>query len=245
MTESSSPADLAKELNAIYRSDVSRAEVLIESFLAQRLADHAPAARLAVLERLIREVRGDLAVPSSSLDSSLNQDVFAGLFSLVLGRESIQSDIPVAILQERLRDSLNTVFDSLNELIGVIHRTLSSQGEELETIRSVIGSKLEEEGGRKPLEDYLGQIKKSFLVVQQAFKEAAKAKVMQILSELSPDRMADEFSGSGLGFGPFRKAELFEQYQQRFKQCLDWFTDGRFEEEFLREFEKRCQQLSK
>jgi len=245
MTESSSPADLAKELNAIYRSDVSRAEVLIESFLAQRLADHAPPARLAVLERLIREVRGDLAVPSSSLDSSLNQDVFAGLFSLVLGREITQSDIPVAILQERLRDSLNTVFDSLNELIGVIHRTLSSQGEELETIRSVIGSKLEEEGGRKPLEDYLGQIKKSFLVVQQAFKEAAKAKVMQILSELSPDRMADEFSGSGLGFGPFRKAELFEQYQQRFKQCLDWFTDGRFEEEFLREFEKRCQQLSK
>jgi hypothetical protein len=245
MTESISPANLARELDAIYRSDVAQAETLMESFLIQRLAGYAPAARLTVLEQVIGEFRGDVAAAPVLLDSRFDEEVFAELFALVLGKETIQSDIPVAILHERLRDSLNTVFDSLNELIGVIHQTLSSQGEQVETIRSVIGSKLGEEGGRKPLEDYLGQIKKSFLVAHQAFKEAAKAKVMQILSELSPDRMADEFSGSGLGFGPFRKAELFEQYQQRFKQCLDWFTDGRFEEEFLREFERRCQQLSK
>jgi hypothetical protein len=245
MTESISPADLGRELDAIYRSDAARAETLMESFLLERLAGYAPAARLKVLDQVIGEFRGDQAAAPVLLDSRPDQDVFAGLFSLVLGKEITQSDIPVAVLQERLKDSLNTVFNSLNELIGVIHRTLSSQGEELETIRSVIGSKLWEDGGHKPLEDYLGQIKKSFLVAHQAFKEAAKAKVMQILSELSPDRMADGFSGSGLGFGPFRKAELFEQYQQKFKQCLDWFSDGRFEEELLREFERRCQQLSK
>ncbi|HBD07329.1 MAG TPA: hypothetical protein DCZ69_03630 [Syntrophobacteraceae bacterium] len=245
MTESISTADLAKELDAIYRSDASRAEALMEGLLAERFADHAPATRMVLLDQVIREFREvDAAAPVIS-ETRFNEEVFTGLFSLVLGKEITQSDIPVAVLHERLRDSLNTVFDSLNELIGVIHQTLSSQGEEVETIRSVIGSKLWEEGGHKPLEDYLGQIKKSFLVAHQAFKEAAKAKVMQILSELSPDRMADGFSGSGLGFGPFRKAELFEQYQQKFKQCLDWFTDGRFEEELLREFERRCQQLSK
>jgi hypothetical protein len=255
MTESFSPTDLARELCAIYRTDAARAETLMEERLAARLAGRPAAEQIAALGRVIQELRGDGVVTPATPqafgqdlaqpDVRLEQDVFARLYTLVLGKEIAQTDLPVSVLHERLADSLNTVFDSLNELIGVIHRTLSSQGEEIETIRAVIGSGLGEEGGLQPLESYLGQIKKSFLVVHQAFKEAAQSKVMQILSELSPDRMAAESSGSGLGFGPFRKAELFEAYQERFKQCLDWFTAGRFQEEFLREFEKRCQQLSK
>jgi hypothetical protein len=249
MTDSISATELADGLKAVYRSDAFRssdvvgAEAMLESYLAHRLASCSAAEKSTLLSEVIRYIkrgRGEVQA-----DSQLEQDVFSRLFSLILGKRLDEEDLPVAVLYERLADSLNTVFDSLNELIMVIHTTLADKTEEIDTIRTVIGSRMGDTDNFGSLESYLGQIKKSFLIAHQAFKEAAQAKIGTILSELDPDHMPSLSAGSGLGFGPFRKAELFEVYQEQFKKCQDWFVSGRFMEDFLREFERRCQQLSK
>jgi len=98
----------------------------------------------------------------------------------------------------------------------------------------VIGSRMEGAGNIESLESYLGQIKASFLTAHRAFKEAAQTKVGEILAELDPDHIASQSSGGGLGFGLFRKAELFEVYQAEFKKCRDWVASGRFTEELLK-----------
>jgi hypothetical protein len=244
-----SATELAEELKFVSRSEAFRssaaphAEALLENHLSERLAGRSAAERLALLDEVIRHLQlGDRELQPPS---QLEEDVFSRLFALILGKELHEQDLPVAELYQRLADSLNTIFDSLNELIAVIHATLSDQGEETKTIRTVIGSRMEGAGNIESLESYLGQIKESFLTAHQAFKEAAQAKVGEILAELDPDHIASQSSGGGLGFGLFRKAELFENYQAEFKKCRDWFASGRFTEELLREFERRCQQLSK
>jgi hypothetical protein len=44
-----------------------------------------------------------------------------------------------------------------------------------------------------------------------------------------------------LKFGPMKKAEMFDIYEQRYGKIQKWFSSGRFMEDFLREFEKNCQ----
>ena len=90
---------------------------------------------------------------------------------------------------------------------------------------------------------HLGQIQKAFLTTQQAFKNAAHARVREILDELDPGKISAS-GGGGLKFGPLRKAECFEIYESKFRSCKKWFESGRFMEDFLREFEKNCQKLS-
>ena len=46
---------------------------------------------------------------------------------------------------DKLARSLNTLFDTLNQIIGVIHTTFLGQKGEMETIRLIIGSALKGE----------------------------------------------------------------------------------------------------
>ena len=61
---------------------------------------------------------------------------------------------------------------------------------------------------------------------------------------LDPARIA-KTDKKGLKFGPFRKAEYYETFEGKFHKCQKWFKSGRFMKEFLREFEKNCQKLSR
>ncbi|OEU45804.1 MAG: hypothetical protein BBJ60_09370 [Desulfobacterales bacterium S7086C20] len=232
---------LIDEVRRIYRSGVPQAESEIEAFLGKSLQGLTFDERLAFLDRLIAGFGSPDSSPGGVMGSE--DEVLSKVFSLLLGRKVSKADLSSSELLERLAASLNTIFDSLNQLVSVINSTLSWQGTGEETIRQVIGVHLEGEDQTKSLEDYLGQIKEAFLVTQQAFKKAAYDKVEQILSELDPKVISEAGSG-GFKFGALRKAEFFDTYEERYNKIRKWFESGRFIEELLREFEKKSQQLS-
>ena len=228
--------ELASDIKDLYHSDVSQAGTLIEGYLGQCLEGLSPSERLELLDKLAHEFKP--AIPQQP--SGPGPDIVTKLFSLFLGKEVSDIDLSSAEFLERLAGSLNTVFDSLNELIGIIHGTLFGKQAELETIRQIIGTNLHDEGEHSSLETYLAQIKEAFLVSHQAFKKSAQTKVNEILLELDPQRL-EECEPGRLKLGPLRKANLFEIYQQKFERVQKWYESGRFEEELLRDFERTCE----
>ena len=232
---------LAEEIRRIYRSDMTRAEALIEAHLEEKVMGLSVASRPALLQKLSDEFNADSAVIPDNED--MEDDVLSGVFSLLLGREVSRADLSSTEALQLLAGSINTIFDALNQLISVINMTLSTGDRGDETIRFVIGSQLEAGGEKQSLESYLGQIQKAFLRTQQAFKNAAYVRVKEILSELDPEKISKEGSG-GLKFGPLRKAENFGIYEKKYLSCKNWFESGRFMEAFMQEFEKSCQKLS-
>lgn len=241
MTNQISLEQVSDEIRQIYGSDNLQAETLIEAFLERRLNELPPGERLTLLEKLTAEFKGGSHETSGSVD--VDEEFLSRVFSLLLGRKVSQADLTSTEILERLAESLNTIFDTLNELVSVINTTLTGESTGEETIRQVIGFHVAGEDQTKSLESYLGQIKQAFLIAQQAFKNAAHVKVNQILAELDPERISEGGRG-GLKFGPLRKAEFFEIYEENFGKVKKWFESGRFMEEFLREFEKNSQKLS-
>lgn len=241
MTDKISLGQLTQEIRQAYESDPSKAEALVEAHLRERMRGLSVNERLARLEELAAEFGKPSPDPSGS--EGADEEVLSRVFSLLLGRKVSQADLSSSELLERLAECLNTIFDTLNQLVGVISATLMDQAAGEETIRHVIGFCVEGEGQSESVESYLGQIKKTFLVAQEAFKKAAHIKVKQILFELDPERISETASG-GLKFGPLRKAEFFEIYEEKFHTINRWFESGRFTEEFLREFEKSAKKLS-
>lgn len=230
--------ELVRDIKDIYHSDVSHAGTLIEDYLKQRLEGFDQSKRLDFLDKLTREFKP--VPPQEPSAPGPGGDLVAKLFSLFLGKQVSDIDLSSAEFLERLAGSLNTVFDSLNELLGVINATLLGKQADLETIRRVIGTNLHGEVEHSSLRAYLAQIKKAFLVSHQAFKKAAQTKVKEILLELDPQRIEESEPG-GLKLGPLRKANLFEIYQEKFERVQKWFESGRFEEELLRDFERTCE----
>ncbi|MEW5801061.1 MAG: hypothetical protein AB1847_03045 [bacterium] len=172
---------------------------------------------------------------------------FSRLFSQLVGIPVAREDLSSTELLAKLTSSLTVIFDTLNQIIGVINTTLLGRKPELETIRQIIGSTLEGENCSTSLKNYLDQIKKAFFAAHQAFQQAASTKIREILSELSPDQIEAAAKGSGIAhgfkFGPLRKAELYESYKERHQACMRWLESGRLMEELLREFEKVCQKI--
>ncbi len=230
---------LADDIRTIYQSDPSRAQTTIETQFQQRWKGMPAVQKLALLEMLIGQFGGAARIHP---DLSIQREEFLQLFSVLLGKKISPADLSVEEFSEKLADSLNTIFDTLNQIVAVIHTTLLGKKEELETIRHIIGSRLDGETGSDSLQTYLDQIQEAFLVAHRALQEAAQTKVSQILTELNPDQL-ETSSGGRLKFGPLRKAELFEIYKEKYSKCKGWFESGRFTEELLREFEKTCKRL--
>jgi hypothetical protein len=231
---------LANEIRNIYISDKDQSEKEIEKFLTSRFKDLSGPESLDVLNKLIAEfdTKRQNGIDSLCIDNR----IMSRIFSFLLGRDVRRTDLSSTELMERLAESLKTIFDSLNQLIDVINMTLTGETAGDQTIRQVIGFHLKGEGQGKSLETYIGQIKKAFLTVQSSFKKTAQIKVGQILEEIDPDRISAQ-GGGGLKIGPLRKAEYYEIYEERYRKIKKWFESGRFMEEFLREFEKNCQNL--
>jgi hypothetical protein len=232
---------LSNEIRKIYKSDRLHAETLIETYLEESLKEFSDTKKLTLLERLTAEFNIAISSRYSGLNIDEDEEVLTRLFSLLLGRRISQADLSSTELLQKLAESLNTIFDALNQVVGVINTTFLGECTGDETIRQVIGFHLK--GGEshvRSLESYLGQIQKAFLIAHQAFKEAARTEVGEILHELDPDQIKAAGSG-GFKFGPFQKAEFFEIYEKKFYTCKKWFDSGRFMEKFLREFEKNSQ----
>lgn len=231
--------NLKEEILRIYQSNPKRAERLVEDYLDETLKDYPLSEKISLLEDLLRQFE---LPPSQEVRKEIPFDSkeFSRLFSLIFGERLAEIDFSSPQLLEKLAQSLNTIFDSLNEIIQVINQALLGKKPELETIRHIIGSQLEGDEGRDSLQNYLSRIKEAFLLAHKAFQEAAHIKMLEILKELHPDTFESEGT-KGLRFGPFRKAELFEKYREKFQSLKKWFDSGRFDEELLREFEKICQ----
>lgn len=225
---------ITNELRKIYKSDRLRSETLIETYLEERLREFSDSEKLTLLEKLTAEFNAE---------SKIDEEALPRLFSLLLGKKVSLTDLSSTELLQKLAESLNTIFDALNQVVGVINTTFLGECTGDETIRQVIGFHLKGgESHARSLESYLGQIKKAFLIAHQAFKEAAHTEMSELLHELAPDQIKAADSG-GFRFGPFQKAELFEIYEKKFYTCKKWFDSGRFMEKFLREFEKNSQKL--
>ena len=240
MAEHLNPDKLADEIRQIYISDRVQAENLVEQFLENTLGDISDDDKLGVIDKLTGKFEVDGTLPLGKLN--LDQEVVAQIFSFLLGRTVSQAELSSGELLQRLADSLNTIFDMLNQLVSVINMAFLGQGQGAETIRQVIGFHLENDDHTRSLESYLGQITKAFLTAQQAFKYAAEKKMKEILMELEPDRIAASARG-GIKLGSLRKAKHFELYAQKYKVFKKWVDSGRYIEELLREFENNCQQI--
>lgn len=241
MTDPILTDQLTNEIRTVYGLGADKAEERIEQFLERKLKDLSGSERLTALETLISEFGS--TSHDGTHDLSLDNSVMSSIFSLLLGRDVPPAELSSTELLERLAESLNTIFDSLNRLISVINRTLHGDDSEDQMIRTIIGFQLEGDAQKKSLESYIGQINDAFLTVQRAFKDAAQTKVGQILQEIDPDQISAK-GGGGLKIGPLRKAEYYEIYEEKFRTIKKWFESDRFMEDFLREFEKNCQNLS-
>jgi len=231
---------MADDVRQIYLSDPLQAENLIEEFLDRSVRDLSRGDKLTVVDELCSRFEADDACALENV--IVDQEVLSRIFSFLLGRQVSQAEFSSDELLQRLADSLNTIFDMLNQLISIINMTFLGQRDGVETIRQVIGFHLEGEPSSGSLESYLGQINKAFLIAHQAFKLAGEKKVSQILTELNPHLIA---AGAGGGFkvGPLRKADAFDKYAEKYEVLKKYFESGRFTEELLREFENNCQKL--
>ncbi|OIP34741.1 MAG: hypothetical protein AUK27_06660 [Deltaproteobacteria bacterium CG2_30_66_27] len=234
---------LGESVRAAYRTDPVGAAARIERILGEKLAGASPEERIAA----VREIRARCGSsrPSSGPTPAGNvAQEWTRLAALLLGDRVDVAKLPPGELSEKLAASLNTVFDSLNAIVGGINTTLLGKKEELETIRFIIGSDL---GGKKAsgsLQEYLDRIQEAFAVAHRAFQEAAEKKTGELLDELSPENISSKAEG-GLKFGPMRKAELWDIYEERFRTVKKALESGRLRESLLREFERSCQKMYK
>ena len=237
--KSISISKIADDIRQIYAHDPIQAESAIETYLSARWKTFSAEEKVTLLKNLVSEF--DDVVSTRDFDAAAEEPILLELFTLVLGGRISELDLSSQELLPRLAGSLNTIFNKLNQIVGLINSTFNSESIGDETIRRVIGGHLEGEDQLQSLESYLEQINRAFLVTQEAFKASAKKIVAVILRELNPDLIGKNIE-SGLKFGPLRKAEIFEMYEKKYKICQKWFESGRFMADFLREFEKNCQQ---
>ncbi|MFH1147862.1 MAG: type VI secretion system-associated FHA domain protein [Pseudomonadota bacterium] len=229
---------LAGEIRDLFRSDPSRAEVLLEHYVEEQLQDRPLTERLDFLGELIGRFKAGAC--RVSLDSDHAKEV-SQLLSQFLGKSFALSELSSADLLEKLAQSLNTVFDAINNVVGGIRGMLLGENSEIETIRLIIGSHLQGKRPAESLESYCGQIRETFSLAHRAFQEAATTRVREVLAELDPAAIEKEGT-AGLKFGPLRKAEFFQVYKERYSKCKEWFESGRFNHDLLREFERVCQE---
>ncbi len=231
---------IAEQIASIYERSPGNAEESIEGFLSMALGSLPERQKIDAVERLAREFKNSGA--GSSTTAEIEDEVLSRVFSLLLGRKVSHADLSSEQLLQRMADSMNTVFDSLNQIVEVINQHLYREYPGDQTIRRVIGSQMTGDGQGKSLESYLGQIKTSFLTAQQAFRKSARITVNKIVNELDPARLGDDVGG-GFKFGPLKKAEYFEVYEAKYDKVRKWFESDRFMEDFLREFEKACEKM--
>jgi len=238
----------AADIRKLYEADPGGAAAAIEAHIDGYLKTDHPEDKIAFIQELSRLFNVSKATESAfgmktDVGASLNQnEKLLRLFSRLFGESLTNVDLSSEDHLEKLGQSLNTIFNSINSIIGVIHTTLLGEKPETETIRHIIGTGVGSHGGTDSLQAHLDQIQKAFLIAHRAYQEATANKIRQILDEISPEKLSENLEGS-LKFGPLRKAELFENYKEKHALCNKWFESGRLMEELLRDFEKNCQKL--
>jgi hypothetical protein len=231
--------DLSNDIHSLFEADPENAQQRIEGMIKSRFADYSAEDGRKGIQQIIQR----LQLPELQT-SAVENELITRVFALLLGRRVAPDDFSSKELLERLVDSLNTIFDSLNQLIGVINLSFCSDGcDKDHTIRQFIGFHLEGQDQTQPLEEYLGKIGQAFLTTHEAFKRAAHQLIKQLLHDLDMEQIARD-RGPGLKIGPLQKAEDYEIIKEKIDRAQKWFRSGRCMEDFLKEFEKNCQSLN-
>ncbi len=182
-------ADLANQVRRCYRSDPIRAESLIEECLERGLEGVPLAARLSLIRgvlRLFEPSRRGLPAPSQAgnpptwkTSSPCCSD--SGLPAAILGSKD---------LAQRLAASLNSIFDQLNELVGIINRTFGKETAALETIRHLTGPISSDRLHPTPLPATSVRSRRLFSSpIRRLGRLLPRGR--KILAELDPERLAD------------------------------------------------------
>lgn len=232
-----STAQISDEIRTIYRQETGDGFVNIEAYLEQLLGTLPSSERLHILQNISEEF-ADNGEPQQLLTTDAGNQLLR-FISLILGQKVGVGEVADKQLQEKLCISLNTIFDTLNDLLQAINSTLSRGNGFDETIRHVLRKQLDEPGDDKPLDLYIDQIRKSFFTSYESFKEAHLLIMDKVLEELSPEKSTSKCAG-GLKFGALRKAEAFDHYTQLYESLHSWHESGRGLDEYLRLFEKQC-----
>ena len=235
-------AQLATEIRDAYLVDEFNGFDNIEARLRDAFFGISPAEKNVFLLRLIEIFRqnavGDAVVPG------LPSGEYNKLLTMLLGKEILKKKLPPDEMIEQLVGAVNTVFDSVNTLVGGINATLVGRGsgDGEETIRMVIRSSMDADEGLAALKKFLDQTGEFFAIALKAYKEAAQVKIGEILDELNPERLEAE-AGGKMKFGPLHKAHLYDCYLDKYKTLKNWQRSGLLLEAFMKEFEKNCQNL--
>ena len=128
---------LADDIRRIYLSDNGQPQANIEAFVDSTLGDKSVAEKIEVLQEIVAEF--DQEPTKTHRDADLSEELLSRVFSLVLGGNVRPKDLSSEELIERLANSLNTIFDTLNHLVKLINLTLQGNQHSQETIRHVIG----------------------------------------------------------------------------------------------------------
>ncbi len=230
---------LAETIADLYHNNRAEAGELIETFLAETLEGLGPEEKSDVLSELIQAFEPKKQIIQDT--RMLENQVLTRVCCQLLGRDITKDDLEPEILLQNLSESLNTVFDALNELISVINQTLAGKQHPDETIRQVIGYHLEADDASNSLETHIGQIKTAFVTAYESFQETTHKQVRQIIQELGPETIKKE---AGFGLNPIRGSRYFEAYELKFNKFINWVESGKFMEAYLREFERNCQEMS-
>ncbi len=230
-------SSFANTIRNIYKQNPDNAPSAIENFLTRELNFNTAPEKQEVMEQLATHFNS--AIPEPNPSSFPADDQFLRFCSILLGQPVNNSDLQTEGLQQRLSESLTSIFETLNQLIEAINLTLQADNHPQETIRFLIGEQLAGSLDAKPLKEHLDQIRTAFVTSHSAFKAAMQITVEKILKELDPETLKEKSSG-GLAFNPLRKVDGFNQYGKTYKKCRQWFESGRCMEEFLRTFEKQC-----
>lgn len=210
----------------------------LKNFLETELSGYPSEKRLSILMALMDRFTAE---NQSNSETGAASDAASRLMSRFLGRNFEAEGLSQEEILSKFSTSLNTLFDSINQIMAVINQTLLGEDPELATIRKIIGSNIDGEGNDVLISAYLERIQKSFLIAHTSFQQASSALFSQILSELDPDTLSKTLS-SGFKFGALRKAELYDIYEEKYAKMKRWHESGQYMERLLRDFEKRCQQ---
>ncbi len=231
---------VAAAIKDIYRADSTTAAGNVEERLSHTLADCTPSERNDLLEKLIADFSDNRG--NAPAVSKIHSDQYNKLLTMLLGKEILKKELSTEEMVEQLAAAVNTVFDSVNTLVGGINATLMGSVNSEETIRVVIRSSMDKEEGIGALQKFLDQIGDFFSIALEAYKESARVKIGEILQELNPEQIEKE-SNVSMKFGPLYKANLYDCYQDKYKTLQNWQNSGLLLEAFLKEFEKNCQNL--
>lgn len=247
MTSMFTEGQLAQEIRKVGASGSADPGREVRSRINSALAGCDLPERLARLELLARELDAAPAGPAPPAapppPASASGTAAAEMQQLVtrfLGQSGATEGLSSQELADKFAAALETLFDSVNQIVSVINVTLLGQSEELETIRKVIGSNLKGDKEFSAIKEYLERIQKAFLVAHNCFQVSSATLLQELLAELDPQVLLDAKS-TGLKFGPLRRAELFDQYEEKHRRCKRWLDSGQYKERLLREFEKQCQ----